>query len=54
MSILINETDPKQQEPVPMFSASDFICFPLAPWEQVIRFGELLSQNGSYLPGNRK
>jgi len=24
---------------VPMFSASDFICFPLAPWEQVIRFG---------------
>lgn len=37
-----------------MFSASDFICFPLAPWEQVIRFGELLSQNGSYLPGNRK
>lgn len=27
---------------------------PVAPWERVIKFGELLSWNSSYLPGNWK
>lgn len=54
--ILINEAVSKQHEPtlslrsIPQTSS----VVPPAPWEQVIKFGELLSWNGSYLPGNWK
>lgn len=52
----MNEAVSKQHEPALSLrsipQASSVVA--VAPWEQVIKFGELLSWNGSYLPGNWK
>lgn len=50
--VLINEAVSKQHELRSIPQTASVV--PPAPWEQVIKFGELLSWNGSYLPGNWK
>lgn len=55
-AILINEAVSRQHESILVLHsiAQTSSSVPLVPWEQLIKFGELLSRNGSYLPGNWK